>query len=233
MSASERLGPRVSAVLVGRAVPFSRPGSFSAIAKSVVTGPVDAGPDGLRGDEHGDPRVHGGVDKAVHLYACEHYAAWRAELGPLGVLDRPGAFGENLSTAGLTEDEVCIGDRIRVGTALLEVTQSRQPCWKLNDRFQVPDMALRVQRSLRAGWYLRVLQPGTVQAGDTVWLLARPQPAWPIARLLEVIDRRDCTPATLREILALPLPPSWQRLFQRRLDSGQSEAWDARLQGQH
>ena len=128
---------------------------------------------------------------------------------------------------------MCIADQWRIGSAVFEVSQGRQPCWKLNDRFQVPGMALRVQRSLRAGWYLRVLQPGTVQAGDTVWLLARPQPAWPIARLLEVIDRRDCTPATLREILALPLPPSWQRLFQRRLDSGRSEAWDARLQGQH
>lgn len=231
MSASERLGPRVSAVLVGRAVPFSRPGSFSAIAKSVVTGPVDAGPEGLRGDEHGDPRVHGGVDKAVHLYAFEHYAAWRAELGPLRVLDRPGAFGENLSTAGLTEEEVCIGDRIRVGTTLLEVTQSRQPCWKLNDRFGVPDMARRVQDTLRSGWYCRVLESGSLQAGDTIELVERPHPEWPLSLLMEMLYRRRLDRGLLARARALPLVPSWQRLIERRLEEGRVEDWTSRLDG--
>ena len=224
-------------VLTGRAQPYTRPGSRSAIAKQARSGPVAVGAEGLDGDEQGDLRVHGGPDKAVHCYAWPQYTPWREELAghatAQALLAQPGAFGENFSLDGVQEAQVCIADQWRIGSAVFEVSQGRQPCWKLNDRFQVPDMALRVQRSLRAGWYLRVLQPGTVQAGDTVWLLARPQPAWPIARLLEVIDRRDCTPATLREILALPLPPSWQRLFQRRLDSGQSEAWDARLQGQH
>ena len=113
----------------------------------------------------------------------------------------------------------------------LEVSQGRQPCWKLNDRFGLPDMALRVQTSLRAGWYLRVLQVGQVQAGDTVWLLARPHPEWPIDRLLRVIAERDCAPETLREILTLPLPPSWHRLFTRRLESASVEDWSSRLVG--
>jgi MOSC domain-containing protein YiiM len=231
MRAPERQGPRVSAVLVGRAVPFSRPGSFSAIAKTAVDGSVAVGPEGLQGDEHGDPRVHGGVDKAVHLYAFEHYAAWRAELGPLRVLDRPGAFGENLSTAGLTEDEVCLGDRIRVGTTLLEVTQSRQPCWKLNDRFGVPDMARRVQDTLRSGWYCRVLESGSLQAGDAIELVERPHPEWPLSLLMEMLYRRRLDRGLLALARALPLVPSWQRLIERRLEEGRVEDWTSRLDG--
>src|SRR5690606_21570785 len=108
---------------------------------------VRIGPLGLEGDEQGDPRVHGGVDKAVHHYPFEHYAAWRAELGDLPVLAAPGAFGENLCSTGLDEDSVCLADRYALGDAVLEVSQGRQPCWKLNDRFGVRDMARRVQDS--------------------------------------------------------------------------------------
>ena len=223
--------PHILQVLTGTVAPLGAAGKPSAIAKQPVAGPVAIGPLGLQGDAQADLRVHGGPDKAVHLYAWAHYAAWRAELGDAPVLQAPGAFGENLAVAGLDEAGVCIGDHWRAGSAVLEVTQGRQPCWKLNDRFAVPDMALRVQNSLRAGWYLRVLQPGQVQAGDTVWLQARPHPEWPIARLLRAIAERDCTPETLREILTLPLPPSWHRLFTRRLESASVEDWSSRLVG--
>lgn len=223
------------AVLTGRALPYTRAGSRSAIAKQERAGPVEVCPLGLEGDEQGDPRVHGGPDKAVHCYAFSQYAPWRQELGAnataRALLARPGAFGENFSLDGLEEAQVCLGDQWQIGSARFEVSQGRQPCWKLNDRFGVPDMALRVQTSLRAGWYLRVLQGGRVQAGDTVWLLARPHPDWPIARLLRVIAARDCRPETLRQILALPLPPSWHRLFTRRLESASVEDWSSRLVG--
>lgn len=226
---------RLRAVLTGRALPYTRPGSRSGIDKQVHGGAVAAGPLGLEGDEQGDLRVHGGPDKAVHCYAWEQYAPWRQELAgnaqAQALLARPGAFGENFSLEGMTEAQVCIADQWQIGSARFEVSQGRQPCWKLNDRFAVPDMALRVQTSLRAGWYLRVLQPGQVQAGDQVWLQARPCPGWPIARLLQVIAERDCTPDTLREILALPLPPSWHRLFSRRLENASAEDWSARLVG--
>ena len=221
----------IDALLRGKALPYSRPGTRSGIHKTPVEGHVLIGELGLEGDEQGDPRVHGGIDKAVHHYAFEHYAAWRSELGNSPILQQPGAFGENISTQGLTEATVCLGDRFELGDVLLEVSQGRQPCWKLNDRFGLPDMALRVQTSLRAGWYLRVLQVGQVQAGDTVWLLARPHPEWPIDRLLRVIAERNCAPETLREILTLPLPPSWHRLFTRRLESASVEDWSSRLVG--
>ena len=226
---------RVRAVLTGQVRPYTRAGSMSAIAKQERTGPVAAGPLGLAGDEQGDPRVHGGPDKAVHCPAPPQYQPWRAELAghatAQSLLARPGAFGENLSLDGMDETQVCLGDQWQIGGVRLEVSQGRQPCWKLNDRFCVPDMALRVQNSLRAGWYMRVLQGGELQAGDAVRLLARPHPQWPIARLLRVIAERDCTPETLRQILALPLPPSWHRLFARRLDNAGAEDWAARLEG--
>ena len=226
---------RVRAVLCGPALPYTRPGSRSAIAKQPRSGPVRVGPQGLEGDEQGDLRVHGGPDKAVHCYAFEHYPHWRQALvgqaTAQALLTQPGAFGENLSLDGLTEHQVCLGDEWQIGQVRLQISQGRQPCWKLNDRFGLPDMALRVQTSLRAGWYLRVLQVGQVQAGDTVWLLARPHPEWPIDRLLRVIAERDCAPETLREILTLPLPPSWHRLFTRRLESASVEDWSSRLVG--
>ncbi|AVP56646.1 MOSC domain-containing protein [Pulveribacter suum] len=223
------------AVLTGRARPYTRAGSASAIDKQPRGGPVEVGPTGLVGDEQGDLRVHGGPLKAVHCYAWEQYAPWREELAAqpraIGLLRQPGAFGENFSVQDIAEGSVCLGDQWQVGSTRLEVSQGRQPCWKLNDRFGVPAMALRVQQSLRTGWYLRVLQGGTVRAGDAVRLAARPHPDWPLARIMQAIAGGDCTPELLRQLLALPLPPNWQRLFQRRLDSGQVEDWGARLDG--
>ncbi|MEZ5717095.1 MAG: MOSC domain-containing protein [Burkholderiaceae bacterium] len=220
----------VLAVCTGRAVPFAR-GRPSAIHKTPVPGRVRVAALGLQGDAQGDPKLHGGVEKAVHHYAWEHYAAWRDALGAHAVLDAPGAFGENLHSQGLTEATVCLGDRWRVGTALLEVTQARQPCWKLNERFGVPDMARRVQQSLRTGWYSRVVEDGELWSDAAMVLEARPHPAWTLERLLDLLYRPVLDGAALQAALALPLPASWQRLLQRRLDSGAVEDWAPRLDG--
>lgn len=221
-------------VLIGKAVPYARPGTVSAIHKTAVAGSLAADTQGLAGDEQGDRRVHGGPDKAVHCYAWPHYAAWRGELPAEArqpLLLQPGAFGENFSVEGVDEAGVCIADQLRIGTAVFEVSQGRQPCWKLNDRFGVADMSRRVQDSLRAGWYLRVLEPGRVGAGDEIVLLTRPYPDWPVQRLLQVIRDRICDQRELRDILALPLPESWRKLFGARLESGRAENWDKRLRG--
>lgn len=222
---------RVAAVLVGRAVPYTRPDVLSAIDKQPVAGRLRVGPLGLENDEQGDSQFHGGPDKAVHLYASAHYAAWRDELGALPVLAAPGAFGENLAVEGVTEWSVCIGDRWRVGSAVLEVSQGRQPCWKLNDRFGVADMARRLQDTLRTGWYCRVLEAGEIGADDEIVLLARPHPAWTIARMMEVLYRPCLDAATLDALLALPLVPGWRTLIERRLASGCVENWEKRLNG--
>ena len=222
---------QVLAVLRGRAVPYTRPGSRSGIAKTPVAGPVSVNTLGLQGDEQGDLRVHGGPDKAVHQYAQAHYPLWRAELGLLPVLDAPGAFGENLASTGLTEQHLCLGDQVRAGNVLLEVSQSRQPCWKLNDRFGVPDMARRVQQSGRTGWYYRVLETGTLQAGDALTLVARPWPQWSLARVIDVLYHQPFDAAVLQALAALPLTPSWRRMVDARLARGAVEDWSLRMEG--
>ena len=224
------MGAAVLAVCTGAAVPFAR-GSHSGVHKTPVQGRVRLTAQGLQGDAQGDLRLHGGVEKAVHHYPQEHYAAWRAELGAHAMLEAPGAFGENLHSQGVTEATVCLGDQWRVGDVLLEVTQARQPCWKLNERFGLPDMAQRVQQSHRTGWYYRVLEEGDFWAGAALVLQARPFPEWTLERLLDLLYRPVLDCAQLQAALALPLPASWQRLLQRRIDNGAVEDWAPRLDG--
>jgi MOSC domain-containing protein YiiM len=222
---------RVDALLTGKVQPYTRPGSSSGIDKRPCAGEVQIGKLGIEGDEQGDPRVHGGLDKALHHYPFEHYALWRDEFGALSQLEAPGAFGENISTRGLTEADVCLGDRFHLGSALLEVSQGRQPCWKLNDRFDVADMARRLQATGRTGWYYRVLEPGTARAGDLLTRVAQPHPDWPLARLASLLYGRVLDPMLLEPALLLPLTPSWRKLIERRLQQGEVEDWSRRVDG--
>jgi len=226
---------RINAILTGRAVDYTRPGSRSAIDKRPLADAVQVGINGIVGDEQGDLRVHGGPDKAIHHYPFDHYAAWRADIGTAigtrALLAQPGAFGENLSTLSITEADICVGDRLRAGSVVLEVSQLRQPCWKLNDRFGMPDMARRVQHTERTGWYYRVLEGGTLRAGDTLEWIERPWPQWPLARVLEVLYRNMLDRATLNDMLALPLTPSWRKLVEGRLARGEVESWAKRIDG--
>ncbi|NMX90518.1 MULTISPECIES: MOSC domain-containing protein [unclassified Pseudomonas] len=222
---------RLDTLLTGRVQPFTRPGTQSAIDKQPQQGQLKVSTLGLHGDEQGDLRVHGGVEKAIHHYPLEHYARWADELGAHPLLTQPGAFGENFSTTGWSEHDVCLGDRIRVGTALLEVSQGRMPCWKLSDRFAVANLALRVQQSGRTGWYYRVLEEGVVSAGDSLQRVERPFADWSLARLSAVLFDKQVETELLRECLALPLVPSWRRTLERRLEKGMAEDWGPRLQG--
>src|SRR5216683_8322272 len=144
---------------------------LTSIFKAPVEGSVKVRRLNLEGDRQSDLNVHGGADKAVYVYPAEHYAFWRAELP--GV-DLPwGAFGENLTTQGLMEDGVHIGDRFRIGSAELVVTQPRMPCFKLGIRFGQADMVKRFSNSRRTGFYVAVVQEGEVEAGNTIELLGR------------------------------------------------------------
>ena len=166
----------------------------------------------------------------MHHYAFDHYAAWRDDLGALPLLQTPGAFGENISTRGLTEADVCLGDRFALGDALLEISQGRQPCWKLNLKFDRPDMACLVQKTGRTGWYYRVLKSGRIEPGSTLDLVERPHPHWTIARLNAVIASRSLAHDELSEMAALSvLAESWRNLARRRLESRQVESWSKRL----
>lgn len=180
----------------------------SSIWKTAVTHPLTATVAGLQGDVQADRRVHGGPDKAINAYPAQHLTAWAQELG----LDlAPGAFGENFTLSAPTEDEVCIGDRFAVGTAVVQVSQPRQPCWKLGRRWAVPEFAALVQRTGRTGWYFRVLEPGTVQAGQVLELQDRPFPQWTITAANRIYYQRPRDPALARALAdCAALATSWQ-----------------------
>jgi MOSC domain-containing protein YiiM len=181
---------RILSINCGKAMPF-RDDASSAIGKLPIAGRARVGPLGLSGDEQADLAVHGGVDKAVHHYPHDHYAWWGEALGNSALLGSPGAFGENVTSEGLTEDEVCIGDRWRLGSALVEVSQGRQPCWKLDHRFGGVTVMARMVKSRRCGWYYRVIEAGEVGAGDRLELVERPFGNWSVARVFGLLIAGD------------------------------------------
>ena len=130
----------------------------SSIAKTPLPGRVAITRLGLMGDTQADQANHGGPDMAVHLYPLDHHTFWHEQLGYHPLLDDPGAFGSNLAVRGLNEADLSIGDKLRLGTALLEVSRPRQPCWKIEHRFGTRGMVKAVLRSNRCGWYFRVLE---------------------------------------------------------------------------
>jgi MOSC domain-containing protein YiiM len=168
----------------------------------------------LDGDGQADLTVHGGLDKAVYVYPFEHYDYWRSELPDM---DLPlGIFGENFTTTGLSEAEVNIGDRFRIGNLILMVTQPRLPCYKLGIRFGRPDMVKRFLASRRTGFYFRVLQEGEVGVGDTLELVSRDENNITVADITQLYVREEDNPDLLQRAAQLEaLPQSWRDYFQR------------------
>ncbi len=198
----------------GSADPFDKPWA-TAFFKEPVAGPVEVTPAGLAGDGQSDLVNHGGVDKAVLAYSADHYDGWRDELG---LAEFPGgAFGENLTVAGLSEGDVCVGDVYRCGGVTLEVTQPRQPCWKLARRWRIKDLPARVVKNGRCGWYLRVTQVGTLAAGDAFELVTRPNPAWTIGRAHRVMHFAKADAAESSALAAVPgLSLDWRETLRSR-----------------
>ncbi len=196
------IGGTVVSVQVGQIAPLGREGVPSGFIKRPVTGAVMVEKLGLVGDQQADLRVHGGVDKAVYCYPVEHYAQWREKLQGKDDLLVPGGFGENLTVQGLGEGLVCVGDIFQIGRARVQVTQPRQPCFKLALRFQDPQMIQAMERSGLSGWYLRVLEAGPVEADASIVLLDRPNPAWPIGRLHNLLSKHG-TREEIAELAAL------------------------------
>jgi len=156
----------------------------SAIAKVACSGALYLTKTGFTGDEQADLEAHGGLEKAVNHYPADHYPEWTHDLGPNPQF-QPGGFGENISTVGLSEDDVCIGDVYQVGAAQVQVSQGRQPCWKLAAHTGEERMAYLVRKSVRTGWYYRVLQEGEVATGDQIALLHRDA----VARTVKAVTR--------------------------------------------
>ncbi|HHX8484090.1 TPA: MOSC domain-containing protein [Vibrio diabolicus] len=220
----------VKAVLAGKTVPYAH-GAQSAINKQVLPERQRATELGFTNDEQGDPRFHGGIQKALHIYPSEHYPIWQQELGERTIFQSAGGFGENISSEGVNESTICLKDKIRIGSTLLEVSQGRMPCWKLNVRFDQHDMARRLQDTLRTGWYFRVLEEGDIGAGDEIILCERPYPEWPLARIMGAVFTGCLDREELTKLSELPLVESWGKLVERRLETGEVEDWEMRLVG--
>ena len=210
---------RVVSVNVGlpRAVAWRGKTVTTAIFKEPVAGRVALRSLNLDGDRQADLTVHGGLEKAVYAYPVEHYPYWRTELADAALAY--GAFGENLTTEGLREDAVHVGDRFRVGSAELLVTQPRLPCYKLGIRFGRADMVKRFLASGRTGFYLAVLREGEVGAGDAIELVARDEPGVSIAEITRLYVGKDPDDEALRRAIRVPaLPASWRAHFLERLE---------------
>ena len=177
--------------------------------KEPVHGPRWLAQTNLAGDGQADLINHGGSDKAVLAYASAHYPGWREQL------DRPdlphGAFGENFTVDGLTEDTVSIGDVYRLGTALVQVSQPRQPCWKLARRWRIKELPALVEHTGRTGWYLRVLEEGEVSPGQPLTLQDRPYPAWTVSRATRTMRNRTHDRAAASDLAGIEeLAASWR-----------------------
>ncbi len=188
----------------------------TGIFKAPVTGPVQLQRLNLEGDGQADLSVHGGRSKAVYAYPMEHYSFWKTELpgAELGW----GSFGENLTTEGLDEETVCIGDQFRVGTAEIRVTEPRMPCYKLAIRFGRADMVKRFLKSQRTGFYFAVVQEGQVQTGDELEPSSKDPAALTVADVTRLYTTEKTNTNLLRKAISVPsLPDSWREYFQRLL----------------
>ena len=198
--------------------------------KEPMSGLVWLGQTNLDGDGQADLENHGGPEKAVNVYPAEHYPYWARTIGLTNL--HPGGFGENFTIEGLLESDVCIGDIFEIGESLVQVSQPRQPCWKLARRWLVKDLALRVQETGRTGWYFRVLREGHVQAGTRLVLVERHHPNWTVSAANEVMHHRiDDRQAAQNLADCIHLSPRWRDKLKRRALSGIPENSSSRLDG--
>jgi MOSC domain-containing protein YiiM len=189
----------------------------TGIFKQPVQGSIRVRRLNLDGDKQADLSVHGGPDKAVYAYPVEHYGYWRRELP-----DREltwGNFGENLTTEGLDESVLQIGDRFRIGTAELVVTQPRLPCYKLGIRFERPDMVKRFLQSRRTGFYFAVAYEGELSGGDPIELVAREPKSLTVAEITRLYAfQKDDREMLQRAVQLEALPENWRSYFRAQLE---------------
>ena len=143
----------------------------TGIFKQKTEGPIKVTRLGLEGDDQANKKLHGGIYKAICVYPSEHYDLWKEELGKPDLSF--GDFGENLTTVGLMEGDICLGDRLRIGSVEMVVTQPREPCITLNARLDTKDLSARIRKSGRSGFYFSVEREGTIKNGDSIEYLSR------------------------------------------------------------
>src|SRR5581483_836594 len=190
----------------------------TGIFKEPVVGPIMIRTLKLDGERQADLTVHGGAEKAVYAYPAEHYSYWRDQLP--GTAIAPGAFGENLTTEGLFEDSLFIGDRLRVGSAVLEVKQPRMPCFKLALKFGRDDMIKRFLKSGRSGFYFSVVEEGEVNADSPIEILSRDENKISISDITRLYTNPQPDAELLHRAVSVPaLPRSWKDYLVERAEA--------------
>ena len=207
-------------VQTGRIAPLGPDHVPSAFVKTARQGAVAVSALGLAGDEQADLSVHGGPEKAVYAYAASRYPDWAAEFPRLAANFTGGAMGENLTVSGMDERAICVGDVHEVGSALLQVCQPRQPCFKFALRHNNKRLPRAMVKNGFAGWYYRVMQTGFLKAGDTVKLYDRPNPDFPFTRLIEIVNHGMATMAELTRMAQMQgLASQWRDTARQLLGS--------------
>lgn len=216
--ANVELKSTVTAIFAGGTGILGGEGQRSGIFKNRSHVPVAVSAQGIAGDVQVDRRVHGGPEKAIHHFAAESYKRLAQHFPDCEAELIPGAIGENLSTDGLTEWNVHIGDVFRIGTATVQVSQPRSPCWKINHRFNIDDMSLVVAKERITGWYYRVLGEGVIAPGDVIELTDRTTDRFSIDAFwrLQLTHRPDLE--DLEALIAVPgLADGWKLRLTERL----------------
>lgn len=190
----------------------------SAIGKKPVQGDCQILETGLEGDTCADLSVHGGPDQALHHYAADHMPFWQSYHAEQATTFKPGCFGENVATTGLDEHTLCTGDVLTMGTARVQVSQGRQPCWKLDAHIGRKDMAYSFRKTCKTGWYYRVLEAGTVKPDSFMHVIERPAPQWSIHDVIAARFSREIPDSTLEDLANLALlSAEWRTYFRQQM----------------
>ncbi|PSL18293.1 MOSC domain-containing protein [Shimia abyssi] len=223
------LSAEIGGIFLGRIRERWQGKSPSAIQKDAVSGQQVISPAGFSEDAQADLTVHGGEEKAIHHYAQEHYVDWQSE-GHMAAATAPAAFGENITTTGLTEENLCIGDILRLGTATVQISQGRQPCWKLGLHTGNEKMPYIFQKTGRTGWYYRMLETGVAEAGSRITLIERRNPDWNVLRVTRARLTRRVSRERAEALAGLAeLTSGWRLAFSRMAAGEISEDTKARL----
>jgi len=206
-------------LFIGGIRPLPDSGRPSGIYKQPGDGPLHLGPQGFAGDQQADKRVHGGPDKAVHLYPGRHYAAPAHRFPEIAGQLLPGSMGENIACTELDEGDVRLGDIWRLGEARLQVCQPRNPCWKIDERFGCDGMAAYIAEQRLTGWYWRVLTPGLVAPGDELLIEDSPGENPTLAEAMRLWQTHRPPLAELARLAEVAaLADNWRQKIRQRLE---------------
>ncbi len=220
--------PLATAIFIGKTADYQ--GMQTAINKQPIISALYLSEHGLEGNECADKKHHGGSDRALHHYPAEHYSYWQSKYSDSDKKWQAPGMGENITSVGMTEDSVYIGDKYQFGEAIIEVSQPRSPCFKLNRYWQVEDISVCMQENSRCGWLYRVIKPGFVKANDPLVLISRDDDSLSVKQVCDMFFAEPLNQSSLVRLKQLSkLSQGWRDTVEQRLVTGKLENWSFRL----